>query len=70
MSTHLSGDANSQKAGLHKGQVFADHQQFPITFKLSGPAPNLGVRHGSVVAGARWGHSNTIQAAAWLVKLR
>ena len=45
-------------------------QQFPITFKLSGPAPNLGVRHGSVVAGARWGHSNTIQAAAWLVKLR
>ena len=46
------------------------NQQFPITFKLSGPAPNLGVRHGSVVAGARWGHSNTIQAAAWLVKLR
>ena len=45
-------------------------QQFPITFKLSGPAPNLGVRHGSVVAGARWGHGNTIQAAAWLVKLR
>ena len=45
-------------------------QQFLITFKLSGPAPNLGVRHGSVVAGARWGHSNTIQAAAWLVKLR
>ena len=43
-------------------------QQFPITFKLSGPAPNLGVRHGSVVAGARWGHNNTIQAAAWLVK--
>ena len=26
MSTHLSGDANSQKAGLHKGQVFADHK--------------------------------------------
>ena len=49
---------------------FFRSQQFPITFKLSGPAPNLGVRHGSVVAGARWGHSNTIQAAAWLVKLR
>ena len=47
-----------------------NRQQFPITFKLSGPAPNLGVRHGSVVAGARWGHSNTIPAAAWLVKLR
>ena len=25
-TTHLSGDANSQKAGLHKGQVFADHE--------------------------------------------
>ena len=50
--------------------ILSEVQQFPITFKLSGPAPNLGVRHGSVVAGARWGHSNTIQAAAWLVKLR
>ena len=45
-------------------------QQFPLTFKLASPAVNLGVRHGSVVVGARWGHSNTIPAAAWLVKLR
>ena len=57
--------------GLIKQGTNCDYdQQFPITFKLSGPAPNLGVRHGSVVAGASWGHSNTIQAAAWLVKLR
>ena len=37
-------------------------QPFPITFKLASPAVNLGVRHGSVVVGTRWGHSNTIQA--------
>ena len=46
------------------------YQRFPLTFKLAGPAANLGVRHGSVVVGAHWRHSNTIQAAAWLVKLR
>ena len=61
---HLTYEERCQIEALKKSQ------QFPITFKLSGPAPNLGVRHGSVVAGARWGHSNTIQAAAWLVKLR
>ena len=42
-------------------------QRFPLTFKLAGPAANLGVRHGSVVVGAHWGLSNTIQAAARLV---
>ena len=31
MSTHLNGDANSQKAGLHKGQVFANHEGVPKT---------------------------------------
>ena len=52
------------------GQNVVNKQRFPLTFKLAGPAANLGVRHGSVVVGAHWGHSNTIQAAAWLVKLR
>ena len=56
------------RGGLGTKIHASNNQQFPITFKLSGPAPNLGVRHGSVVAGASWGHSNTIQAAAWLVK--
>ena len=66
-----SGTPWHLKKGLSHALVGISYgQQFPITFKLSGPAPNLGVRHGSVVAGASWGHSNTIQAAAWLVKLR
>ena len=67
---HDGGDLNARMGPGTGHPIITTLQQFPITFKLSGPAPNLGVRHGSVVAGARWGHSNTIQAAAWLVKLR